>query len=72
MPSPRRGGSSPSTSLDTGVRRETRRGVPPKATVPNIVAALDGLAVDRAILVGHDASGPDAVIWVTWSPTHNE
>jgi haloalkane dehalogenase len=33
-----------------------------------ITAVLDGLDIDRAILVGHDASGPDAVIYALTSP----
>jgi pimeloyl-ACP methyl ester carboxylesterase len=33
-----------------------------------ITAVLDALDIDRAILVGHDASGPDAVIYALTSP----
>jgi haloalkane dehalogenase len=33
-----------------------------------IGAVLDALGIDRAVLVGHDASGPDAVIYAVTNP----
>ena len=33
-----------------------------------ITAVLDALGIDRAVLVGHDASGPDAVAYSIASP----
>jgi haloalkane dehalogenase len=33
-----------------------------------ISAVLDGLGIDRAVLVGHDASGPDAVFYAVGNP----